>query len=298
MRKPRILFNNKPEGALTNQNDDSRIIYSGIILLFILIFMLPFQVCSADNHGKLKNTMADTLLYDSTFKAKVYGFPPFILTNNVPGDTVIYTSSNPQIVLISGDTATIKGAGVVNITGQIKGDSLSSVTKKLTIYQKTINVSTPDVWRLQGQANPKFVIIYSGFVKGEDESAFTSAPVALCNANAGSPPGKYPIAFYGGSATNYSFWFDKTDTLTVAGLSLDKNYNQVTLYPNPARENVTVTGINGPSTVIICDAGGAGVKTLKLEQGGSFSVSDLVKGIYLVKIVSTSGTIIKKLIVN
>ena len=238
-----------------------------------------------------------TLLKESELSGKTYGAAAFTLTNDATGKTVVYSSSNTSIASISGNTVTIKGAGTVNITAQIQGDAASAVTKPLTIAKKLLIVSTPNVSRVQGTANPVFVLTYSGFVNGDDESDLDTKPTASCTASLTSLPNTYPILISGGSDNNYSFTFVNTSKLTVtaAGISVENINSELSLYPNPASDNVVISGISGTVTVMICNAGGEVIKTLKVDNG-SFSVADLPDGLYLLRIVDGTQAVLMKLL--
>jgi hypothetical protein len=85
--------------------------------------------------------------------------------------------------------------------------------------------------------------------------------------------------------------------LTIAGLSLEDESDQISLYPNPANDMVTISGIITPVTLEICNSGGEIVKTMIVEKG-SFNVGELPKGIYLIKINNGSELTVKKLVVE
>lgn len=75
---------------------------------------------------------------------------------------------------------------------------------------------------------------------------------------------------------------------------------KVKLYPNPTSEMVTLE-INDRS-VTQCElfnSNGQLIKILSVEQGvNNYTIRDLKEGIYLIKIKSKEGTIVKKIIKN
>jgi len=238
-----------------------------------------------------------TLLKDSELANKTYGNAAFTLTNDATGKTVVYSSANTAIASISGSTVTIKGAGTVNISAQIQGDAASKVTKPLTVSKKSLSVSTPNIFKTEGTANPAFILTYSGFVNGDDESDLDTKPTATCTATVSSKPGPYNIIIAGGSDNNYTFVFVNSSKLTVSATALDNEATEISLYPNPARETVTLAGTNGLVTVMICTTSGETLKTLLVENG-VISIDGLPAGLYLVKIIKGSETVIKKLIIE
>lgn len=73
--------------------------------------------------------------------------------------------------------------------------------------------------------------------------------------------------------------------------------NAANIYPNPASDAITITGVDGPAAVSIMDISG---KTIfaksNVAQGQSVSVASLPQGVYLVKIETSGGSIEKKLV--
>lgn len=93
--------------------------------------------------------------------------------------------------------------------------------------------------------------------------------------------------------------FTPSGTLSVAKNDLKK----FTLYPNPARGVVNVLFDNNEgetSTITIYDILGKLVKTIenKLENNASIDVSSLKKGVYFLKIKSSTSEQTKKLVIN
>src|SRR5690606_12359484 len=84
----------------------------------------------------------------------------------------------------------------------------------LVIQPATLSVSVQAVDRPYGEANPAFVLHYSGFVKGDTEQELEQAPVAATVASPRSDIGTYPITVAGGKSDNYVFDYTPS-TLTV-----------------------------------------------------------------------------------
>ncbi|NDP26124.1 MAG: T9SS type A sorting domain-containing protein [Flavobacterium sp.] len=85
--------------------------------------------------------------------------------------------------------------------------------------------------------------------------------------------------------------------------SMNKN-NDISLFPNPAKDSITITGLKGfkfPLTIIIYNPAGQKVKTLSLNQeevNAEYKVSDLKEGIYFVKFTSKDFSKTIKLIIR
>ena len=87
----------------------------------------------------------------------------------------------------------------------------------LTINQCQLVISTKDYSRRYGEENPEFEISYQGFVNGEDESNLLRKPDVMCEANATTDVGEYPITLSGAESDNYSFVYNNGKlTITVA----------------------------------------------------------------------------------
>jgi len=105
---------------------------------------------------------------------------------------------------------------------------------------------------------------------------------------------------YRAYATNYSgtsYGADLTFVTTTTGLS-DKEINSITLYPNPAIDKLQIKYLDGVGSFSLTDLSGRQLITRKVTNNDFVSVSDLPKGIYIVKITTKDGTIEKKVVKN
>ncbi len=68
------------------------------------------------------------------------------------------------------------------------------------------------------------------------------------------------------------------------------NGHNITVYPNPARDNITIKGLTGNETIQIADVTGRIVKQVKSKvQQESIGISDLREGIYHIVIIAADG---------
>ena len=91
-----------------------------------------------------------------------------------------------------------------------------------------------------------------------------------------------------------STWF--TDIVEDCGNSIAEAENaSITLYPNPASDKVTLEGVGNGADIFIINAMGKVVRRLE-NVGGiiTFSVGDLPKGIYFVRV----GSAVRKLVID
>ncbi|WP_299246484.1 BspA family leucine-rich repeat surface protein [uncultured Aquimarina sp.] len=76
-----------------------------------------------------------------------------------------------------------------------------------------------------------------------------------------------------------------TITVTDAILSVGENREEVfTLYPNPAKDQVWITRLNGEAQVTLLDINGRTLRTAKVVSDQAVSTRDLSEGVYLITI--------------
>ena len=147
---------------------------------------------AADDQG-FTNVQSNTLSVTcriingfAAFAAHTYGEAPFTITG-VTGwagsQTVEFTSSNPNVATISGNTVTITGAGSTTVTANQAADASHpaavAVMQILTVGKAALSVSAADAARDYGAANPVFTGVLSGVVAGDGITAsFTSSAIA------------------------------------------------------------------------------------------------------------------------
>ncbi|WP_299899388.1 BspA family leucine-rich repeat surface protein [uncultured Aquimarina sp.] len=75
-------------------------------------------------------------------------------------------------------------------------------------------------------------------------------------------------------------------TITVSGiLSVEENEEYLfTIYPNPAKDQVWITGLQGEAEVTISDINGRILRTIKVMNDQAISTRDLSEGVYLITI--------------
>lgn len=103
---------------------------------------------------------------------------------------------------------------IVISQGNITRNDLKYVNGALTITKAPLKVSVKKATRYEGEGNPTFELVYSGFKNDETEAVLTKKPIATCQANDESKAGTYAITISGGEATNYTLSYEP-GTLTV-----------------------------------------------------------------------------------
>ncbi|BAV08311.1 fibronectin type III domain protein [Filimonas lacunae] len=137
--------------------------------------------------------------------SKVYGEEDSVLTYQITG-LVAKESLNGALQREEGENV---GKYVITM-GSLANDDYKIINYTpayFSITPKEIVVTADDKEREQGQKNPELTYTYTGFVRGEDSTVFTS-PIQIATAAIPiSPIGYYDIVPSGATAANYYFTF-------------------------------------------------------------------------------------------
>ena len=69
----------------------------------------------------------------------------------------------------------------------------------------------------------------------------------------------------------------------------DVEINEVKLFPNPTRDQFTLTNVGNIQDVIIHNIIGSPVKQYLAEEGANYSIGDLPVGVYMVQLIDANG---------
>lgn len=282
----------------------------------------------AATHGRgiFTALVPSELNQDITFDAiadKTFGDASFFLeATSTSGLPIEYTSSNPSVLSIDGDVATMLSGGVVTITADQPGNVqyLPAASK-----QQTVNVLTREI-SLSGTLDFGEVII------GEEKK------ISFIIQNVGTSPGNlqisnitYPPGFTGSAQVNSSdisvvVTFKPTtasiinDEITVtsnatAGDNMilvtgegilitsveDKNDNRVKIYPNPTMDYLTVeaAGLESINSFTIISENGVSTKvnTFRNDKNSAvINVAALSSGLHVIAIPIENEVVYKKFI--
>ncbi|SMD07580.1 Ig-like domain-containing protein [Pedobacter nyackensis] len=169
---------------------------------------------------------------------KIYGDVAFSLGNvNSSGNLpVTYTATDPSVVSIVGNMATILKAGSTLVTASQTGNSnynpAPNVQQTLTVNKKALTVTAEDKERFAGTENPVFTIKYTGFITGESSTALSTLPTITTTATLGSAPGNYPIKANGAVAANYDITYVDGILKVKPGAPTNISLAGVTLFEN------------------------------------------------------------------
>lgn len=220
-----------------------------------------------------------------------------VLSNNSQGwPPPTYSWSCPGATFVPSDQATspavqFPGPGIYTVT-------LSSDNGTLSVYSKTVNVTSPP---LVLSAQAQSICLGGGvtiYANGVD--SYTWQPGNIVSSVLSLTPSASQSYTCTGAEIN-GCSASSVVALTVyacLGLeNLDRVPFQVSLYPNPAHDRleVQVSGLGQTQALVeICDALGRKVllSTLEINPGStnSIDISGLSKGIYLVKVSSGAAT--------
>lgn len=219
-----------------------------------------------------------TIVFNS-LNPKTYGDASFALTASAnSGLGVTYTSSDPNVVSVSGSTVTIKSAGTTTITASQDGNDVYGtalpVQQTLTVNKATLTATADNKSRVYGDANPTFTITYTGYKNSESSSVIDTSPAATTTATLTSNVGNYNIVPAGGTDNNYTFTYvNGTLTITKATLTATAdNKSRVYGVANPAF-TITYTGFKNSETSTVIDTAPTATTTAVLtSNAGDYSI--------------------------
>jgi len=153
---------------------------------------------------------------------KAYGDEPFSLGEKKTerGLEITYTSSDPTIVKIDENIATILKAGTVQVTASQAGDESNNpveVVQPLVVKKAPLTISADNLTKVFGEFNPELTFTYEGLVNGDTK--IDTEPTVSTTATAASPVGEYTIELIGAEDANYEVEL-KNGTLTVVKAKL------------------------------------------------------------------------------
>lgn len=162
----------------------------------------------------------------SDIAEKTYGDFAFTLPGiSDKGLSIVYSSSNPNIISISGNTLTILNAGTVEITASQPGNSnvnaAVSVTKTIKVNKAYVKIEVKDVEKVYGEPNPSYSVWYTGLRNNETPSSFKKMPTITTAVTTLSNAGVYGITIGGAESDKYDFsYVNGKFTITKAPLDI------------------------------------------------------------------------------
>ncbi|MEQ9376454.1 MAG: MBG domain-containing protein [Imperialibacter sp.] len=154
--------------------------------------------------------IAQTISFDP-ISEKTWGDEPFAvgIERTDQNQVVTYVATDPSIVTIVGNQATIKKAGSTTITASQAGDDTYAVAvaveQTLTVNKKALTVTAEDKTKEYGAADPANTVTYAGFISGED--ATDLGGTLSFSRTAGENVATYAITPSGLTSGNYAISF-------------------------------------------------------------------------------------------
>ncbi len=235
---------------------------------------------------------------------------PAIIVGQSGGILVETTKSKSQVSFgvspspaVTTKTLEITGAGTIVIEASQEGnDDYAAATpvQQTIVVSKAVITATPDDATITyGEATPNFNIVYSGFIGGEDKTAFSQEPtvtvvaegkiilmeasrvesVSPSNYNAGD----YKLRLSGGSASNYVFNFTdgnftvnkKDQIITITSiddmLTTDSPFDVTATIDTQMPLTYVVTGPATLTGTEITLDGTSGTVTVTVDQAGDLN---------------------------
>jgi hypothetical protein len=161
---------------------------------------------------------AQSIIFEP-ISVKTYGDTVFTLSASATsGLDVSFTSSNPEVAMVSNDSVTITGVGTTTITASQPGNAsfaaADDMEQILVVDKDTLWVTAHDKSKTYGQTNPELTYNYSDFAYNEDSTVIDNEPDISTTANNSSGAGTYEITLSGGNDDNYVMLLEN-GTLTI-----------------------------------------------------------------------------------
>lgn len=122
------------------------------------------------------------------------------LEYEVSGGTL---NGTPQISCTATKTSPVGTYDIVVSKGTVTNNNVTYVNGKLTIEPVPLTITAKSYSREEGEENPEFEVMYSGFKNNETSAVLTKQPTVSCSATPESPAGVYEITVSGATAKNY-----------------------------------------------------------------------------------------------
>ena len=229
-----------------------------------------------------------------------------ITTNNGTGGSDCLTESFENIGTPSGSYADVTwtgdNGGTWNATDSRTDQTLN--TKAITVRNGALTLPstsggigtlTVTTQRVFSGSDGTFNVSVNGTLVGTIAYSDAAQTVSIPNINVQN---NISVVIDGNSTGSNRVMFDDLSYTCYSGLSIeDFNENNVNLYPNPVKNNLTIElKSNVDTNIEIYNILGKRVFTNLINKTSNLNLQDLKTGIYIVKITQNNSTITKKLV--
>ena len=221
----------------------------------------------------------DTILVSGTPTTTIHG-----LANDAVFSVAVRAVCDPTWMSPWSDTVTLTPTSCPQVTG-VTSSNVTATTATIT-------------WTSTGAASYEIEYGNRGFTQGNGTTlTSTTNSVNLTGLEEQTAYDIYVRSVCGEGVT--SAWSDKLTVTTPQSDGIDDVAgSNVTLFPNPASEMVTIRGIEGECTVTVVDLNGREVYKTNANNTLTIDVTGYAKGAYFVRITGERTTAIRKLVVK
>lgn len=257
-------------------------------------------VWSTDVALPIPGTLSQTLTFDQ-IEGKSFGDEPFhLVATSSEGLKATYKSSDPEILSISGDKATINKTGTVTITATQKGNCEfleASIAQEITIDKGEQEItfapleskkSNDGLISLEASTSSKLPIVFTS----SDEGIFA------IDGSRGEIIGIGTVTITA-SQEGDDYYYpaeDVSQTLMIIALGEGEN-ESLTVYPNPAGASTTLYFSNKEKREVeLFNLNGQLIRSFSLSRRTSheLDLEGLKPGVYILKVEEASLEIIKE----
>ncbi|MBN1988344.1 MAG: S8 family serine peptidase, partial [Bacteroidales bacterium] len=206
-----------------------------------------------------------TITWTPASLAKTYGDPVFTLEAAVSsGAEVYYTSSNPEVISVALNKATVMGTGSATITAhQVGGNNLVAATpveQEFTVSKKALTITADNKSVDFSDAIPELTMSFSGLVNNETQLVIDQLPSISTAAVQNSPAGTYPIVLTGGADNNYELTLVNGELTIVDVAAFDVTFSVTYKGASDADATIAINGLTLTTSA-------TGEATIKLKAG-------------------------------
>jgi uncharacterized repeat protein (TIGR02543 family) len=170
-------------------------------------------------------------------------------------------------------------------------------------YKAVTAISGQPAWSDFSQIIGRYKVKYS--IKGQVNDSLYVNPDSLLTAPADPTKEGYTFSGWYADTTSATAWNFAASTVTadttlyavfkiVTGMDDIEKTIHLSVYPNPVSDALTISGLEGKATLLVTDLSGAVLINRDIIDQTTVSVSSLEKGMYLVRVGSSTFKIIKK----
>ena len=231
-----------------------------------IVFESPYLL--ADFGSGYLDSWADTVVWEANFYLTIESFS----FDHLPGAYQETTGQECEIV----------GEGTITLPY----DGGTEIFPSLLIKTEEFRI---DSFFLNGEPAAQALLDFINVTQGQVTTAYSYNFFV---------PGMNSYALRLFTNSNYSqviYSRFNPDLPEPTGINFSNSVSNISVYPNPAKESLFITGTSAITQIRITDVQGKTIKNCIL-QNNRIDTSDLRSGVYFVKITTPSGVIVKRFI--